>query len=106
LEKYDPATNAWTTLTPMPTARESLAAAAFGRLYVVGGDTTASGAYSSTLERYDPATNSWTTLAPMPTAREELGAAGALCVGSTTRNCVYAVDGWNGGSLNTLEAWG
>jgi N-acetylneuraminic acid mutarotase len=105
VERYDTLTNTWATMAGMPTAREALGAAAFGRLYAFGGDS--GGTILNTAERYDPSTNTWTTLPPMPTPREALAEAGALCVGSTTVNCLYAIGGRDGAAqLNTVEAFG
>src|SRR5262249_43029448 len=60
-EVYDPATNRWTALADVPTARDHLAVAAMdGRLYAVGGRID--GNYSRNLasnEAYDPATDRW-----------------------------------------------
>jgi N-acetylneuraminic acid mutarotase len=80
LEEYDPATDRWTTKSPMPTARNGLglAAASNGRVYAVGGYAYGpSAVWFATVEEYDPATNTWTTRAPMPTARIMLALAAA-----------------------------
>jgi len=75
----------WTTVAPMPTPRNTPAAAVIdGVLYAAGGDDN--GDVSRALEAYDPATNRWTSRAPMPTARGELAGA---AVGQT----LYAVSG-------------
>ncbi len=69
LEAYDPATDTWTSKSPMPAGpRGGLGAAAInGILYAVGGR---SGTVNvATLEAYDPLTNTWTMKAPMPTPR-------------------------------------
>ena len=72
-EAYDPATNTWAALAPMPTAREHLAAAAIGdRIYVVGGRAPSN---TPALEAYAPATNTWERLPDMPTSRGGLAAA-------------------------------
>ena len=105
LEVYDPATNAWTTRAPMPTARAAMAAGVIaGKLYVVGGFQACYGPCPiyNTLEVYDPATNSWTTKAPMPTARAQMG-------GAVINGKLYLVGGsTNGtvpGQLATLEVY-
>jgi N-acetylneuraminic acid mutarotase len=92
VEEYDPATNAWATKQPMPTARESLglAAAPNGKLYAVGGYN---GSYLATVEEYDPATNAWATKQPMPTARHALGLAAA------PNGKLYAI----GGDVNNTD---
>jgi hypothetical protein len=114
-EAYNQRTNAWSTLPSMPTARESVAAAAapcpFGQagtcIYAAGGAlTTTNTGYVTTLEAYRPAGNTWTTLAPMPTAREEAGAAAAPCPLGQAGTCVYVAGGRNGaGALKTLESY-
>lgn len=78
-EVYDPATNQWTQLAPMPTAREHLAAAVIDSLiYVVGGRVSSfigNLVNLPALEAYSPATNTWRTLPDMPTPRGGLAAA-------------------------------
>jgi hypothetical protein len=69
VEKYNPATDAWTTgLASMPTARSDLAVVAVnGQIYAIGGSTSWAGTVmTGVLERYDPTSDSWTTLSPMP----------------------------------------
>lgn len=58
---YDRATDAWTELPPMPTARQRAAAVigADGRLYVIGGSDLST--QVSVMEVYDPADGTWTT---------------------------------------------
>lgn len=78
--EYDPATDAWKALAPMPTKRGSPVAAAVGdKIYVIGGvvpgpkETAVHPArahYSvGTVEEYDPATNTWRARSLMPTPR-------------------------------------
>jgi N-acetylneuraminic acid mutarotase len=70
--EYDPATDEWKALAPMPTKRgAATAAAAGGKLYVTGGANSLSGVTENgihptrphnvmgTVEEYDPATNTW-----------------------------------------------
>ena len=64
VERFDPATNAWEAVAPMPTARTSPAAAAIdGKLYVMGGHDGQN--RLSSVERYDPATNEWAAMTSM-----------------------------------------
>ncbi len=75
-EEYDPATNTWTTKTPMPTARYDFAIAAYqGKIYCISGivnETISPGGeslsyvFSNATEVYDPATDNWTTKASIP----------------------------------------
>jgi N-acetylneuraminic acid mutarotase len=68
-EAYDPATDSWTQLAPMPTPRNHLGAAALGgRIHAVLG--RADGNYTMTThEVYDPTTDSWAAAADVPTGR-------------------------------------
>jgi N-acetylneuraminic acid mutarotase len=78
--EYDPSSDTWKALAPMPTKRGSpVVAAAGGRIYVIGGVVTGPNQAAvhpqrphksvDTVEEYDPSTNTWRTRAPMPTAR-------------------------------------
>ena len=66
VEAYDPSSDSWTYVAPMPTARTSLAAGVIdGKIYVIGG--TANYQVLNTVEIYDPVQDSWSTGAPKPT---------------------------------------
>ena len=57
---YNPTTNSWTTLAPMPTARMNIQAASIGGLlYVPGGYLASSDTFVSIHEAYDIARNTW-----------------------------------------------
>ncbi|MEP6860210.1 MAG: kelch repeat-containing protein [Deltaproteobacteria bacterium] len=77
----------WSTVAPMPTARDRLAAVAGadGLIYAIGG-MSSTGA-SNAVEAYDPMTDSWSTRAAMPTPRFEL----AAVLGTDGR--IYAIGG-------------
>lgn len=78
LESYDPVTDTWTTLAPMPLNRGAVAVAAVdGKLYVAGGFSTCTSFCPQTgdLQVYDPVTNTWTIKAPMQ-ARDDAEAVG------------------------------
>jgi N-acetylneuraminic acid mutarotase len=71
---YDPATNRWTSKTPLPRARWGAANAVLnGKLYVMGGVRPDSvTAQRDTLREtivYDPATDKWTVRASLPVRR-------------------------------------
>jgi len=71
LDAYNVATDMWTTLAPMNTARAGLAAAVVDdSIYAIGGRVSGGGPCSGgpldAVERYDIATNSWTTVASLP----------------------------------------
>lgn len=117
---YDPATDSWTALAPMPTPRGAGQAAELGgKIYVLGGahsnkpdDPGAPISPGSpeqlvvgTVEAYDPATNTWQERAPMPTARNHF-----LAVADAGK--LYAIDGRVGscfvtksGSIDLIEAY-
>jgi N-acetylneuraminic acid mutarotase len=79
--EYDPATDTWKALAPMPMKRgAALAAAVNGKIYVVGGATTRGPNATEinftlpqmvlgNVEEYNPETNSWAEKTPMPTPR-------------------------------------
>jgi len=88
--EYDPATDEWKELAPMPTKRgAATAAAAGGKLYVTGGANALPGVTESsihparphnvlaTVEEYDPATNSWRTRRSLLLPRNHHVTAGA-----------------------------
>jgi hypothetical protein len=99
VEAYNPVTDSWSSVTPMPTARGGLATAVGGdgRIYAVGGETNI-GVKSDTAEAYNFATKAWSIVDPMPTARSRLGAA----AGKDGR--VYAIGG-GPGALTTVEGY-
>ncbi len=70
-EVYDPKTDTWKKLTPIPTPRDHLTlSVAYGLLYAIGGRVNVN--YNQNLtanEVYDPRSNQWKTRAPLPTAR-------------------------------------
>ena len=77
LESYDPSTNAWKTLAPMPTGRNHFGAAVVdGKIYAIGGRLGSTFIVRSTntnlVEEYDIARNRWESSTPMPTARSGL----------------------------------
>jgi N-acetylneuraminic acid mutarotase len=89
-EAYDPASDAWQTLAPMPYAMNHHAIAAYDNaLYVFDADAP--------VLRYDPAANAWTELGPMP---ERRWAAAAVALD----DYVYIVGGTGGtGALLRYE---
>lgn len=79
-EAFDPSTNTWTTLAPMPAAETHMGVATDGQfIYVAGGytfdpRTTYQTFSTANAFRYDIASNTWSTMASLPAAR----GAGAL----------------------------
>src|SRR6202795_2987084 len=75
--EYDPATDTWKALAPMPTKRGSAVAAVVGdKIYVIGGAALLPGSEATalsqsapqgvlgTVEEYDPAANTWRARSP------------------------------------------
>ena len=86
----------WKSVTPMPTTRTALAAAAVnGKVYAIGGFDITNANASNTVEVYDPSSKSWSTAASMPTARFGLAAA-------AVNGKVYAIGG-SGNFANNLK---
>jgi N-acetylneuraminic acid mutarotase len=99
VEAYDPATDTWTKKTPMSTAIGAVATSVVnGKIYAIGGATTAGGTALSTVEEYDPATDTWTTKTAMPTARVTAGA-------SAVNGIIYVIGGGRGFSFSIVEAY-
>ena len=76
-EVYDPATDRWRSLAPMPVARDHLGLALVnGRIYTFGGfvKTVHEGAGTDVFE-YDPASNTWRARAPLKSPLGSVGVA-------------------------------
>jgi N-acetylneuraminic acid mutarotase len=84
--EYDPATDAWRALAPMPTPRGGgVAAPVGGKLYIIGGAGAMPGASDPSIrprqpqrsldvvEEYDPVANAWRARTPMPTPCNHMG---------------------------------
>ncbi len=82
VQVYDIATDTWRLTTPLPVAlNHTMSVSVGGRLYVIGGQSSAGGAgpFVDTVYAYDPVTAAWSTRAPMPTQRG--GGAAAVVAG-------------------------
>jgi hypothetical protein len=67
-EVYDPATDKWTSATPLPTLRSGLAGTYYrGLILVLGGGLPPDRIFAEN-KGYDPKTDRWTTLKPAGTA--------------------------------------
>jgi len=70
-EVYDPATDTWESLTPMPTTRYAMDANVVdGKIYVIGGGQRAPNSNFDVNEVYDPETDTWTPKTPIPVGVE------------------------------------
>jgi hypothetical protein len=87
VQVYDVAADEWSVTTPVPQPiNHTVAASANGRVFVLGGQTDASGDYVDDVFAYDPVTERWEPRAPMPSARS----AGAAAV---IGDLIYVVGG-------------
>ncbi|HNW73767.1 MAG TPA: kelch repeat-containing protein [Bacteroidales bacterium] len=85
VQVFDPATNSWTEVAPMPTPRMMLGVASVnGIVYAIGGGYF--GYLSSANEAYDPSTGVWTIKASKPSPGSSFG----ICV---VNNKIYTVGG-------------
>jgi N-acetylneuraminic acid mutarotase len=100
LEMYNPKTDTWTTKSPMPTARNYLAAA-FGRdgkLYAIGGEVYGSGRTGivyDKIESYDPVTDTWLSLRGIGVGITELSAV------TNRKGDIHIVGGETLGAVNS-----
>ena len=93
VEVYHPATDSWTTTTPLPEGRHHAGIASLdGQLYLIGGFTQSLLSVWRAVDsvyRYDPSTSQWSELKSMPTAR------GGLAV-AVHQHRLYAIGGYDG----------
>jgi N-acetylneuraminic acid mutarotase len=104
VERYDYASNTWTTLAPLPQGHYAFTAVSDGNghIYTFGGGTTsAASSVSADVYQYTVATDTWTAVASMPLATREstavLGPNGKIYVlggsdGTTTLATVQVYD--------------
>ncbi|MBM3357935.1 MAG: hypothetical protein FJY54_09435 [Betaproteobacteria bacterium] len=105
--EYDPATDSWKALAPMPTKRGSPVAVVHGgKIYVIGGASMHPGSKETFIhparphravdanEVYDPKTNTWEKRSPMPTARNH------AAIGMVN-NKIYVIGGRIGAAFIT-----
>ena len=95
VDAYNPATNVWTVVAPLPASVSYLAATTGtdGTIYAIGGGGNGNGPSSSAVYTYNPATNIWTQEASLPLGR------GALAVTTGSDGTIYAISGYNEGYL-------
>jgi hypothetical protein len=98
-ESYDPAADAWTSKSSLPTSQGGFAvlAAVNGKIYGIGGNPTPTG--GTTVEEYNPLTDAWTLKAPWPTGR--FG-----CSASVLNGKIYVIGGYSAGfDLNNVDVY-
>jgi hypothetical protein len=78
VERYDTESGVWSTLAPMPTARDGAAAFVLeGQIYVSGGDIGVRGV-TDVVECYDPVSGAWDTVSSLP-GKRGFGAGCSVC---------------------------
>ncbi|HXZ74302.1 MAG TPA: kelch repeat-containing protein, partial [Streptosporangiaceae bacterium] len=99
VQRFDPATNTWTQLTPLPVANSDMGAAYVGGQIVTFGGENGLTVFGN-VRAYNLATKTWSTLPNMAEPRHGMGAA---VVGNT----IYSIDGaslpGHAGSTRTLQ---
>lgn len=97
MEAYNPGTNTWQTLAPIPVSTSYPAVAASnGKIFVIGGANGST--WLSNNQVYDIATNTWSAGAPIPSNRM-----GASAVAYNGR--IYVSHGWNGVLMSSLAIY-
>ncbi|WP_322490299.1 LuxR C-terminal-related transcriptional regulator [Chloroflexus sp.] len=92
VDRYDPETNRWVTLTDKPTAVSHARAITLrGLIFVPGGEDSA-GAVIDRLEIYDPREQRWYTGAALPAPRSRYTLA-------AWEGQLYLIGGWDGTSI-------
>src|SRR4029079_6117344 len=95
--KFNPATNTWTPLAPVPDLINAEASAVYApnvnKLFVFGGDDPTTGTVVNTTRVYDIATNTWSTAAPMPDVR-------AFMASGYFNGKIYLVGGYSTGNVD------
>ncbi len=87
VEVYDPATDRWSRVAPLPAPRAAYALATFdSRLYLFGGWDGQR--YRAETFIYDPASDRWTAGSPLPAPRAFMAAA-------TLKDAIYVVGGYD-----------
>jgi N-acetylneuraminic acid mutarotase len=87
VHRYDPATDSWSAVAPLPATLSHHTASTFtlgGRILVLGGERVHAAPVTDVLA-YDPASDAWSTLTPLPVARRSAvaGFAGGAIVLAT-----------------------
>lgn len=99
VDVYDPATNTWTQVAPLPRPIGHVTANVFvrnARVVVVSGLTSNSVPIANVIE-YDPSTNTWSEIPPLPSGRQSP-------VSGLVGNQIVATCGFNGRSLQA-QTW-
>lgn len=101
IEAYDPATDAWSSFTPLPmSVHHANAAVVAGKIYILGALKELSFTEIGTVLAYDPAKGTWETKTSMPPGTER-GASAVGVIGST----IYVAGGLRKGTVADVSAY-
>lgn len=98
---YDPKTDSWKNLSPLPTPRHGLDMVSInGKIYVIGGMGDKLSMWNSlnVVEEYDPITDSWSKKQSSPIPRDGYAY-------SAQNNKIYLFGGWISDSQQTDSTW-
>ena len=96
-EMYNPITDTWSPIAPMPSVRYAMAIGAIdGILYAAGGGNDIPN--FTAVDAYDPTTNSWSSKAPLSTQR-------AYVASAVVNGLLYAIGGQNSINLSSVEIY-
>jgi N-acetylneuraminic acid mutarotase len=98
--RYNPTTNTWTTLSPMPQAAAQASAVYapnVNKVFVFGGQDGATGLTYAITRIYDVAGGTWTTGAAMPAVR-------AFMASGYYNGKIYLVGGYTDGQVTSSQA--
>lgn len=99
VEAYDPKTDKWSFVAPLPEPLHHTTAVSLdGKVYVIGGYNTLSFNPVASAYRYDPQTNNWTKIANLPSRR---GALASVVIG----NKIYSVGGEDATAMGDLASY-
>ena len=99
VEEYNPATDIWTTKTPMLTARWGHSMSVVdGKIYIIGGSDSFPFASIPTMDMYDPATDTWAWIGELP--RPVIGSAAAVVNGM-----IYVIGGELSGNGQRVDEY-
>ena len=102
LYRFDPVSDTWTTLAPMPQAATMPSAVYFppsNKIYVFGGEDEALGTNYAITRIYDVAANTWSTGSNMPDVRSFMASAY-----DPIDQKIYLVGGYNTDQVTSAQA--
>ena len=102
--RYNPATNAWSYLTPVPDIFNGMASSVYApnvnKVFIFGGDDATTGTVVNTTRIYNVATGLWSAGANMPDVR-------AFMASGYYNGKIYLVGGYSTGNITPafLQTW-